>query len=231
MEVQIASRPVEELPPADRRLGIEGFELPIDLAVADAEDLRRAIGRASAAYGRTGPTGGNPTKRLRLRISRGDGNVTGEAIEHLLSRPLRAAEQTSDMVELAQRVGRARTRRRVEGQGLDEQPQGNPLPRRVAGTTQRYERNPDIVAWVLEVADGHCEQCAEPAPFLGRDGQPFLEVHHVRPLADGGPDSIDNAVACCPNCHRRLHHSPDREELRHELVRGIDRINDCPLVA
>lgn len=32
-----------------------------------------------------------------------------------------------------------------------------------------------------------------------------MEEHHVIRLADGGSDSIDNAVALCPNCHRKIH--------------------------
>jgi 5-methylcytosine-specific restriction protein A len=31
-------------------------------------------------------------------------------------------------------------------------------------------------------------------------------VHHRIPLAKGGEDSVDNAVAVCPNCHRKGHY-------------------------
>ena len=37
------------------------------------------------------------------------------------------------------------------------------------------------------------------------DGSPFLEVHHVDYMANGGSDTIDNVVALCPNCHRKMH--------------------------
>ncbi len=68
-------------------------------------------------------------------------------------------------------------------------------------------RNPDVVAEVLYRADGFCEQCKSPAPFLKKsNGQPHLEVHHVVPLADGGQDTIENSKALCPNCHRRAHY-------------------------
>jgi 5-methylcytosine-specific restriction protein A len=30
-------------------------------------------------------------------------------------------------------------------------------------------------------------------------------VHHLIRLADGGDDTVDNAVAACPNCHRQRH--------------------------
>ncbi|WP_163591073.1 HNH endonuclease, partial [Klebsiella variicola] len=37
------------------------------------------------------------------------------------------------------------------------------------------------------------------------DGTPFLEVHHIEWLSNGGEDSVENAIALCPNCHRQAH--------------------------
>lgn len=49
---------------------------------------------------------------------------------------------------------------------------------------REFARNPDVVAAVLLRAKGVCERCNSPAPFRRRsDGQPFLEVHHRRPLS------------------------------------------------
>lgn len=47
--------------------------------------------------------------------------------------------------------------------------------------------------------------CGSEALFIDKKGLPYLEEHHVVRLADGGADAIDNAVALCPNCHRRVH--------------------------
>jgi len=70
-----------------------------------------------------------------------------------------------------------------------------------------FRRNPDVVAEVLERANGHCEDCSMPAPFNRKsDGTPFLEVHHLLMLAHGGEDVVENAKALCPNCHRRQHY-------------------------
>ena len=70
-----------------------------------------------------------------------------------------------------------------------------------------FRRNPDVVAEVLERASGHCEICKKPAPFLRTSNDtPYLEVHHKQSLADGGEDTVENATALCPNCHRREHH-------------------------
>jgi len=69
-----------------------------------------------------------------------------------------------------------------------------------------FVRNADVVAEVLDRAKGFCEQCKAPAPFIRRsDGTPYLEVHHTKPLAEGGEDTVQNAVALCPNCHRHAH--------------------------
>jgi 5-methylcytosine-specific restriction enzyme A len=70
-----------------------------------------------------------------------------------------------------------------------------------------YLRNPDVVAEVLSNAKGICQTCNKPAPFFKKsNGEPFLEVHHVVRLADGGVDTVANAVAVCPNCHRCAHY-------------------------
>ena len=70
-----------------------------------------------------------------------------------------------------------------------------------------FERNPDVVAEVLERASGICECCKKNAPFFKKsDGTPYLEVHHKIPLALGGEDSVENAEALCPNCHRKTHY-------------------------
>lgn len=75
-----------------------------------------------------------------------------------------------------------------------------------------FLRNPDVVAERLRLAEGRCEVC-KVAPFLTRRGNPYLEVHHVLSLADGGPDTVDNVRALCPSCHREQHHGRDAPRL------------------
>ncbi|MBK1708080.1 hypothetical protein CKO17_03145 [Marichromatium gracile] len=80
-------------------------------------------------------------------------------------------------------------------------------PARVSMLTTRYLRDPAVVRAARERANGVCEHCGKPAPFVSREtGQPFLEVHHLTPLAEKGEDVLDNVKALCPNCHRQLHH-------------------------
>ena len=72
-----------------------------------------------------------------------------------------------------------------------------------------YERSELIRAYVLERAQGHCENCALPAPFTTIKNAPYLEPHHMRRLSDGGPDDPRFMAALCPNCHRRVHYGSD----------------------
>jgi 5-methylcytosine-specific restriction protein A len=86
-------------------------------------------------------------------------------------------------------------------------------PRIILTVTTTYERNPDVIAEVLSRASGKCERCRSDAPFVRRsDSTPYLEVHHIQFLADGGDDTVSNAMALCPNCHRYLHHGPVEQQ-------------------
>jgi hypothetical protein len=83
----------------------------------------------------------------------------------------------------------------------------NTIPEKIERKIFDFIRNPNVVAEVLERASGVCEECSNPAPFIkASDGTPYLEVHHKIRLADGGDDTVDNAIAVCPNCHRKLHY-------------------------
>lgn len=80
-------------------------------------------------------------------------------------------------------------------------------PEIITTTTTIFRRNPDVVAEVLYRAQGRCEECKHEAPFMrASDGTPYLEVHHIDPLSEGGDDSVENAIALCPNCHRQAHY-------------------------
>lgn len=228
VDLQVASRPAMKRPEADRHVWPDGYPLPLPLGSSgDAETLRRAIGRVVAAYDRPGPTGGNGTKRLRLRMAWSEAaRLSPDAIAALLAHSQQPEAPTADQDELSVRVRRARQRMRRTPASA---PAGQKRVRRVAETTDRYVRDPEVIAWVLQEASGHCECCSSPAPFVREDGEPFLEVHHVRPLGEGGPDTIDNAAACCPNCHRKLHHAADRETLRTDLIRDVSRLRDHPV--
>ncbi|MBU3729424.1 MAG: hypothetical protein FGM37_09300 [Phycisphaerales bacterium] len=90
-----------------------------------------------------------------------------------------------------------------------ELPVGSASPTRLPVKRYSFYRDPHVAACVLAYARGRCEACLREAIFNRPNGTPYLEVHHVTPLANGGPDTVENTVALCPNCHRRAHHSID----------------------
>lgn len=79
-------------------------------------------------------------------------------------------------------------------------------PEAVLIATRAFRRNADVIAEVLVQAAGVCQGCGREAPFRRLDGTPYLEVHHLTPLAHGGSDTVANAIALCPNCHRERHY-------------------------
>jgi len=124
--------------------------------------------------------------------------------------------------------------KRAESETIRSNPQGEPIelpaatgkisPEKKLTEVERTERDAGVKNWVLNQAKGRCECCNQNAPFTLNDGSPYLEVHHVHHLANGGSDTPANAVAVCPNCHRELHHGKDKEELVRNLYACIARL-------
>ena len=81
------------------------------------------------------------------------------------------------------------------------------IPKRINITASKFNRNPYVAEYAKRVASGICQDCNQPAPFVSRlTNEPFLETHHIIPLAQGGTDTIENTIAICPNCHRKRHY-------------------------
>jgi len=96
-------------------------------------------------------------------------------------------------------------------------------PGRRAVTENRVQRSPQVREWVLAQAKGHCESCGS-SSFRNLGGEAYLEVHHPIQLAQGGPDRVENAVALCPACHRRMHLGLDREVFLESLYGRVPRL-------
>ena len=98
---------------------------------------------------------------------------------------------------------------------VKKKPEGNSNPekRRAGVAGYVFARDLEVVSWALQRAKGYCELCANPGPFPTSAGGRFLEVHHVTPLYQGGPDTVDNVAAVCPNCHRACHLASNKTEL------------------
>lgn len=109
-------------------------------------------------------------------------------------------------------------------QTRSSKPKGNSRPDSSPIYITQFQRDASVKAWVLREANGNCECCSRPAPFRAADGTPFLEVHHVRQLADQGSDTISNAVALCPNCHREIHYGEHGSAMAERLYQNVSRL-------
>jgi 5-methylcytosine-specific restriction protein A len=103
-------------------------------------------------------------------------------------------------------------------------PIGQRTPARVSTASETYVRDVRVVAYVLKESEGKCEACNKPSPFNKTNGLPYLEVHHLRRLADGGSDTVQNAIAACPNCHRELHYGENKDAIKSFVFSKIGRI-------
>lgn len=103
---------------------------------------------------------------------------------------------------------------------------GNAAPERRASSSTVAVRNAAVAAYAKAAARGTCDLCQHPAPFRTKAGAPYLECHHIHWLARGGPDTIENAVALCPNCHRKVH-VRDLESDRRQLRQRVTRRDSC----
>lgn len=110
------------------------------------------------------------------------------------------------------------------GQALKAPPEGNKRVEKRSASVTQHNRSAAVAAWVLNNANGVCECCDLPAPFIKPDGTAYLEVHHLKRLADSGSDTPANAAALCPNCHREFHHGADQNDLLDKMYAKIDRL-------
>jgi 5-methylcytosine-specific restriction protein A len=89
-------------------------------------------------------------------------------------------------------------------------------PAKRSALTTAYVRDAAVAEYAKRLAKGLCDLCEMPAPFQNRKNEAYLECHHIIWLAKGGEDTLENTVALCPNCHRRMHvlnRNADKERL------------------
>ena len=95
-------------------------------------------------------------------------------------------------------------------------------PPKKAVVRDDFQRNPYVVAAAIIRSNGDCEMPnCDRELFLRDDATPYLEVHHVVPLGEGGEDALANVAALCPHCHRELHFGKKRLVLRGILAQHV----------
>lgn len=113
--------------------------------------------------------------------------LSGNKIETLVGLKEKQAKKLSD-AELLKRAKQS----------------GKKAGNRIVLTTQ-FDRSVWVSEYTKRQANGFCQLCNQKAPFNNKVGEPYLETHHIVWLSEGGEDSIQNTVALCPNCHRKMH--------------------------
>ena len=171
----------------------DGKEL--HLFAAGERSMVRYLG--SAAYlgyhnGSAPDIDGNPRRTIVFELAI-DGDAEGEPLKIVSQRAEDKQFWSEPLTALRQRALRAP----ACGSTLTER------------RTIVRQRSTAVKIYVLRRAEGVCEGCNQPAPFKRPDGRAYLEPHHIRRLADSGPDHPRWVAALCPNCHRRVHHGAD----------------------
>lgn len=95
----------------------------------------------------------------------------------------------------------------------------NTAPTRRSQDTFSFDRDTLVVTLRKRLAVYQCEVDGCSSPRFKTDlGEHFVEVHHLEPLSEGGPDTLENTVCLCPTHHRMIHHGTTRMELQKALV-------------
>lgn len=165
-------------------------------------------------------SGREPEARMGRGIVRwaavGDQIVIGNKGQRVMAAKVRAAQIPAG--DLGRELARKGNRERI----MEKAAQATGKPARKKRTVSDFARSPYVVAAAILRAAGRCETPACTRKLFRRDdGSRFLEVHHITPLAEGGDDTIANAAALCPACHRELHHGRKRVARRALLAAEI----------
>lgn len=145
-------------------------------------------------------------QRLWLPTGEGQGQPVKDAAEVSFAPEVEPADALG-APHLAERLGAEPKREEHE-------------PVSVEAWTRRFERDPELIALAKERAGYRCEVpgCAH-STFEVEDGLPYMEVHHIEPLAAGGADTAENVACICPAHHREAHHGRRADAIRTALVR------------
>ncbi len=109
------------------------------------------------------------------------------------------------------------------------------LPARIRNrSTSTYQRSLQLAEHVRSLSGRKCavDSPSSCVPFDGRDGQAYVEVHHVIPMAQQSSTSVNldrvvNMVPVCPRCHSCLHRGAHQQaaEVLSEILRWFSAIH------
>jgi 5-methylcytosine-specific restriction enzyme A len=219
IDVFLASKPViNNFPDREfRRISNDGNGF-FDIGGRQPEELRLELCRQQKYFSENGrkelPTG-NGSKRIFLHAIELQSESDWKDI--IFGDMKNYFESTSDTGILSKRVS-------LFSKNKIQKPYGFLNPKQVVTQSKAYMRSPEVVAYIIQESNGFCEACFQPAPFFNSSDMPYLEVHHIIPLSEGGPDTPENCVALCPNCHRAMHYAKNNQEIKLKLYHNISRL-------
>ncbi|MXY11874.1 MAG: DUF222 domain-containing protein [Acidimicrobiaceae bacterium] len=135
-----------------------------------------------------------------------------DALDHLTANRTNGAKPFADICLVAH-VDDA------TGDLVAELPNGSRLPQPVLEELACYARFTGVIydrkgRAIWRAQSVRCATEAQRQMLIARDGGCFAcgvhpdvcDVHHVRPVSQGGPTSLDNLVLACWRCHTKIHH-------------------------
>lgn len=200
--------------------GVAPSEVPPHgpLSIKVLNDLRRDILVSYYQSDRAPDPTRSPEPRMGLAfitewLDEGDTLLLGNIGPEIFA--LKLGDAGIDLEPVVEQVAMRANRETVFDRARNAPP--NPDTRRTERT--EYLRNPYVISAALLRAAGRCEMpSCDVVPFNRDDNSPYLEVHHIVPLAEDGEDQLTNVAALCPRCHRELHHGLRRAQKRAELL-------------
>ena len=102
--------------------------------------------------------------------------------------------------------------------------QGNNQPERRLTTINRIIRDTALANDIKRLAVHRCQLCE--STFALPNGSYYIEAHHIRPLGEpyNGPDTRDNILIVCPNCHIKCDYKLIRIEMN-DIRNNIQGVN------
>jgi len=104
----------------------------------------------------------------------------------------------------------------------ENQASADPARSNVNSSPSKYVRSASIKKYAKARSGGNCEWCEDTAPFQSKTGEPYLEVHHVDELGNGGEDRLDRVVALCPTCHSKIHYGVTGSDLNDQVKKKLE---------
>ena len=98
------------------------------------------------------------------------------------------------------------------------------LPEKRKHFVETYVRDSGWARQAKQTFGTDCLICNCSNRFNKSDGQPYIEVHHIIPLCDGGEDGVWNLSVLCAHHHRMAHFADDdsKKDIREFLLEEVD---------